>query len=251
MKVQGNLETAKKYWSLNKKDKAAFVLSQLIKDYPKVYTPLMHSNAFELLISVMLSPQTNDDTTNKVTPVLFERYPNPKALADADIEDVKQIIRIINFHKTKADRIIKASKMILDEFNHKVPSKMNDLLKIPGVGRKVANVIISDWYAFNSYIERSLMNGKKFSSEYDEIPKGSINPTGIVVDTHVTRISNALGLTKHKNADKIEVDLIKLFPMEEWRGISLRMIFHGREVFQAKKPQFKKHEVWSLVYGDR
>jgi endonuclease-3 len=244
-------QLAQNYWSLNIQQKANFVLAQLTLDYPTVSTPLMHSNAYELLISVMLSPQTNDVTTNKVTPILFTKYPTPLDLSKAKLEDVTKIIRVINYHRTKAQRIINAARMIVEEFDNKIPWQIDELLRIPGVGRKIANVIISDWYSFNPQVENTEMIGEPVSDKYNSIPRGSIEPNGFVVDTHVTRIANVLGLTKTKNADKIEQDLMKLFPSKEWRAMSLRMIFHGREVFQAKKPEFEKHEIWRIVYSNK
>lgn len=229
---------------LNKKQKAQFILSQLKQDYPYIDTPLIHNNAFELLISVMLSPQTTDDVTNSITPTLFNTYKTPIDLKTADMEEVKKIIRPINFHKTKAERIVNAARLIDEEFDGKVPHTMEILTSIPGVGRKVANVIINDWYA-----DSEISHAKKDkSSDYDAIKRGTIQPEGIVVDTHVLRISQALGLSSHKTADKVEKDLIELIPSFEWPSLSLRMIFHGREVFQAKKPQFESYPVWKDVY---
>lgn len=228
------------------------VLIQLKLDYPFIETPLIHRNAFELLIATMLSPQTNDLITNKVTPELFRRFPTPELLAVANVEEVTSIIRLVNYHKTKALRIIKASQQLLEQFNGQVPSTMSALLTLSGVGRKVANVVICEWFGKpapskeeQEYRER---NG------YPRIEKDesfiTILPEGFVVDTHVLRISQRLHLSKHKTPEKVEKDLMEIFPREEWVGTSLRMIFHGREISQAKNPQYVNHPVWGEIYEE-
>lgn len=216
------------YKKLSKKDKALVILELLDKDYPEVYTPLLHQNEFELLIATILSTQTKDETTNTVTPELFLKYPNPKALSEANPNDIIPIIRLVNYNKTKAKNIVEASKMLMHEFGGSVPKTMEELTRLPGVGRKVANVVISEWFAKNGLVE----------------------PEGFVVDTHVIRVSNRLGLTKHKSPEKIEKDLMKLFPKEVWPEVSLQMIFHGREWSQAKNPKYYEHprKEWREVY---
>lgn len=245
------------YSELTRQEKADLVLSYLKEDYPEVRSPLFHRNAFEFLISVMLSPQTNDETTNKVTPALFEKYPSPEELANAEFEEVLDLIRIINYNKTKTKRIIDASKLLVDQFDSKVPHTMKDMLSLPGVGRKVANVILNDWYAtpedanppYSSIAANSKLEIRN-SNMYNSVERGSIDPTGFVVDTHVIRVSGALGLTEAKSPDKIEKDLIELFAPSEWMGTSLRMIYHGREVFQAKNPEFNNFAKWNEIYSD-
>jgi endonuclease III len=214
------------YSKLKLKEKAKFVLDQLSIDYPVVETPLTHKSAFELLIATMLSPQTTDLTTNKVTPILFEKYPNVNALSNADSQELIKIIRLVNYNKTKARNLIKASNLLIEKFGGKVPKTMAELITLPGVGRKIANVVVSEWYVKHEGIE----------------------PEGFVVDTHVARVSNMLKLTSNKMPSKIEKDLMKLFPASEWNNMSLRFIFHGREFAQARNPQFKSHPVWSKVY---
>ncbi len=216
------------YWNLTLQKKANYIGKLLAEDYPVVYTPLNHKNEFELLIATILSPQTKDETTNIVTKELFEKYPTAEKLSKADPEEIKQIIRLVNYHKTKAQRIINASQMLLDEFNGEVPRKMQDLIKLPGVGRKVANVVINEWF----------------------VKKGLADPDGFVIDTHVLRVSKKLGLTKNTSPDKVEKDLMQLFPKEDWDKVSLRMIFHGREWSQAKNPKFLEHprQEWREIY---
>lgn len=227
---------------MTKNEKAKIVLEQLKKEYPFVETPLNHQNAFELFIATILSPQTPDDTTNKVTPKLFQKYPTPLELAAADYEDVLEIIKPINYNRTKTGRIIGAADMLHYDFHAKVPYQMEDLLKFPGVGRKVANVLISEWYA------KRPNPGDKRSNEYNSIERGSILPEGFVVDTHVLRVSRMLGFTKSKDPAKVEVDLMQVFPREEWSDLSLRFIFHGREVNTAKNPKIEQDKIWKEIY---
>lgn len=228
------------------------VLTQLKLDYPFIETPLIHRNAFELLIATMLSPQTNDVTTNKVTPELFRKYPTAELLSVADVEEVAPIIRLVNYHKTKAQRVIRASQQLLEEFNGEVPSTMAELLTLSGVGRKVANVVICEWFGKPAPTKEE----KEYRAKngYPEIEKPEsfvpILPEGFVVDTHVLRISQRLHLTKHKTPEKVEKDLMEIFPREEWVGTSLRMIFHGREISQAKNPQYETHPVWGKIYTE-
>jgi endonuclease-3 len=221
------------YNNLKIKDKALLVSKLLSKDYPTAETPLIHKNEFELLISVILSPQTKDETTNKVTPVLFQKYPTSKELAQADVKEIEKIIKLVNYYKTKAQRLPKVAQILISEFDSKVPYRMEDLLKLPGVGRKVANVVINEWFVKN---------------KVKDVSGNLIQPVGFVVDTHVLRISKKLGLTNFSDPKKVEQDLLKIFPQDLWVEISLRMIFHGREYSQAKKPQFHKHEEWSQIY---
>lgn len=231
------------YWNLSLQQKADFVLKQLKEDYPSVETPLIHKNEFELLVAVVLSPQTKDETTNKVTPTLFEKYPDVYSLAKAKPSEIEPIIRLVNYHKTKAKRLVGLANMLIEEFEGKVPHTLEDLIKLPGVGRKVANVVINEWFVYLAEIEDKefLEKAKKEGLNY--------HPEGFVVDTHVLRISKALGLTEYSDPVKVEQDLMKLFHPSEWRAMSLRMIFHGREYMQAKKPQYEKHDIWKNIYG--
>jgi len=235
------------YLKLTVSEKAELVNSYLKEDYPEVRTPLYHRNAFEFLIAVMLSPQTNDEITNKVTPPLFERYSTPAELAKADPEAVLEVIRSINYNKTKTTRIIAAAKMLLAEFDGTVPHTMADMLRLPGVGRKVANVLLNDWYATPEE-ENPPYPGDDNPNRFNSVERGSIAPVGFVVDTHVLRVSNALQLADATSADKTEKQLMIVFPASEWMGASLRMIFHGREVFQAKNPQFEEFPKWAEIY---
>ncbi len=217
------------YWKLSKKQKAEFVMIQLKKDYPIVETPLTHSNEFQLLVAVMLSAQTLDDTTNKVTPELFKNFPNVKSLANAKVEDVQKIIKRVNYYKTKSMNLIKMAQKLLQDFDGKVPSSLEQLTTLPGVGRKTANVVISEWF----------------------VKKQQNIPEGFVVDTHVLRVSKNLGLTLNSDPKKVEKDLMKLFPRSEWPDMSLRLIFHGRYLAKSRGAKWNEHKVWKKIYDGK
>jgi len=185
------------------------IAERLEKNNDSPETELTHSDERELLIAVCLSAQTTDKKVNEVTPELFRRYRNWEELSHADVDDVIKIIRPVNFHKGKADRLIKASKFIIENFNGKVPGTIEDLIKIPGVARKSANVILNEVFD---------------------------KAEGIVVDTHVIRLSNRLGLTTLKDPKKIERELMKILPEKYWRNFSANLVLHGRYICKARKP---------------
>ncbi len=176
--------------------------------YPDVKTQLMHENAFQLLMATILSAQCTDRQVNQVTGNLFKALKTPKDFADAPIETIEEFIRPTGFYHNKAKSIKNCARALIEQHNGRVPDNLEELVKLPGVGRKTANVVLGA--AFN-------------------IP-------GIVVDTHVSRISQRLGLTANKDAIKIEHDLMKLIPKSEWNDFSLRLIYFGREVCMARKP---------------
>lgn len=176
-------------------------------------TELTHANLRELLIAVCLSAQTTDKKVNQVTPDLFKRYPDWESLASADVNEVMSLIKQVNFHKGKADRLIKAARFILDNFQGEIPKKMEELVKIPGVARKSANVILNE--GFNM-------------------------AEGIVVDTHVSRVSNRLGLTTNSDPKKIEKDLMEILPNKYWRNFSGNVVLLGRYICKARKPECDK-----------
>lgn len=185
------------------------VISKLKKEYPVNKTALNSSNPFELLVAVILSAQCTDARVNVVTQRLFKKYRSVKDYATADLKEFEQDIFSTGFYKNKAKNIIKTANIILNYFNGKVPETMVDLLKLAGVGRKTANVLLN--HAFNKV-------------------------EGIVVDTHVTRLSNRLGWTKQLDAVKIEAELMNLIEKDEWGRIATLLIFHGRAVCKARKP---------------
>lgn len=189
------------------------ILSKLKQNYPQVKCALNHNNAYELAVSTILSAQCTDKRVNTVTLKLFAKYPNVNDLANANIEEVKSIIRSTGFYNAKAKNIIEFAKSIVENFNGIVPETLDELIKLPGVARKTANVILGVWY-------------KK--SE------------GIAVDTHVRRLSKLLGLTLHNDPVKIEKDLMKVFPQCEWDYISLALIQYGRDYCKARKHDTSK-----------
>ena len=194
---------------MKRADRAAEIDRILTNDYPRATIALRYSSEFQLLVSVILSAQTTDVTVNKVTPDLFEAYPDASALAAADIEDVERLVKRTGFYHNKAKNIIGAARMIVTDFGGKVPSSMEELTRLPGVARKTANIVL-----FNAF--------------------GILE--GIAVDTHVLRLSQRLGLSKNKDAVKIERDLMKVFPREEWGAVTYRLIEHGRAICDARRP---------------
>lgn len=194
---------------MTKKERAKEVAALLKKEYPQPKTELVHQNERELVVAVMLSAQTTDLKVNEVTKELFKKYQSWEDYANANVKELGEYIRQVNFYKGKAERLTKAGKVILSEFNGRVPRTIDELVKIPGIARKSANVILQELWDIAE---------------------------GIVVDTHVTRVSNRLNLTKNKDAVKIEKDLMKVFPKETWRDISGALVLHGRYVCKARKP---------------
>lgn len=196
--------------SLKKAQIRAVSIFDVLKDtYPPVTTFLSHKNEFELLIAVILSAQCTDERVNMVTPALFDAFPTPKALVNAELNGIKSLIKSINFFNNKAKNIQATAQQLLDKFNGQVPADLDALVSLPGVGRKTANVVL----------------GQAF-----DIP-------GITVDTHVRRLTQRLGFTKHEDAVKIEMDLIKRWPRGIWIDMSSLIILHGRNICDARKPK--------------
>ncbi len=189
------------------------ILKLLEKEYPEAKTALTYKTPFQLLVSTILSAQTTDTQVNKITPALFKKFPEPADFAKADIKEIEKMISSVNFYRNKAKNIKLASQMIVEQFKGKLPETMEDLLKLPGVARKTANVILSQGFGKN---------------------------VGIVVDTHVKRVSQRIGLTKNNDPVKIELDLMKIIPQRNWSDFSFRVIQHGRVVCKAKNPQCNK-----------
>ena len=188
---------------------ARVILDRLLAQYPDAHCALDFSNAFELLGATILSAQCTDKRVNLVTPALFARYPNAAALAGADQVDVEDLIRTTGFFRNKAKSLIGMAAGLVDHHGGNVPADMEALVRLPGVGRKTANVILGNAFGRND---------------------------GIVVDTHVTRVSNRLGLVTGTDAVKIEQVLMPLFPQERWTIISHLFIEHGRQVCHARTP---------------
>ncbi len=189
------------------------ILAGLNAAYPDADCALKHGSALELLVATILSAQSTDETVNKVTPVLFAAYPDATALASADPADVERIVHSTGFFRQKSKSIINACKMIVERFGGQVPQTMDELTQLPGVARKTANVLLGTWFHKNE---------------------------GVVVDTHVGRLAHRLGLTwtskDDKDAVKIEQDLMQVIPQEEWTYVGHALIWHGRRVCFARKP---------------
>ena len=193
-----------------KQERVDEILVRLKRMYPKASCTLDFTTPFELLIATMLSAQSTDARVNIVTKSLFRKYPDPPAFANATQAEMERDVRQTGFFRNKAKAVIAASKAIVEKHGGEVPRTMEELTALPGVGRKTANVVLSN--AFDT-------------------------PVGIVVDTHVTRVSGRLGLTSNVDAEKIEQDLMKLVPTKEWTRFSHRMIRHGRQICIARKPK--------------
>jgi endonuclease-3 len=195
------------------------IIDILEKIYPEAKTALKFENPFQLLIATILSAQTTDERVNKVTSTLFKKFKKPEDFVNANLDEIMEEIKSINFYRNKAKNIKKLCEILVKEFNGKVPDKMEDLVKLPGVARKTANVVLSQAY------------GKA---------------EGIVVDTHVRRVSNRLGLTKNTDAEKIEKDLMKIIPEEKWIDFPFRLILFGRNICKAKKPDCKNCPLYKI-----
>jgi len=187
------------------------VAKRLAEEYPgneRQLCALRHRNAYELLVATILSAQCTDERVNQVTPTVFSRYPDPASLAEANLEELEELIRPTGFYHAKAANLIGMASAVVERFAGRIPSSMEELVSLPGVGRKTANVVL----------------GVAFGQP------------GLPVDTHVARVSQRIGLTTEKNPDKIEADLVAALPPQELASFSLRMILHGRKVCKARKP---------------
>ena len=190
------------------KDTALKIVELLEQEYPEAYCSLEYEKDYELLFATRLAAQCTDERVNKVTPTLYSRYPSLEALAEAKLEDVEEIIRSCGFFHTKAQDIIAASRMLLDDFGGVVPDNMDDLLKLPGVGRKTANIILGDVY----------------------------HKPAVVTDTHCIRLANRMGLAVGKEPYKVELQLAGIIPPEKQSDFCHRLVLHGRAVCSARKP---------------
>jgi endonuclease-3 len=191
-----------------KKVRAKVIYRQLSKNYPNVRCELDYKNAFQLLVATVLSAQCTDKRVNQTTPALFKKYPNPQKMAKADLRDIQKLVKSTGFFRAKAKNIKDLSNIIVEQFDGNVPSNLEDLVMLPGVGRKTANVVLG--HAFG-------------------IP-------GITVDTHFGRLSRRFGWSKQNNPVKVEFEVGELIPEKEWTNLSQRMIWHGRRVCHSRKP---------------
>jgi endonuclease III len=191
------------------RDVALEYIRRLEQTYPDAKCSLDYRNPYELLVATILSAQCTDVRVNMVTPDLFARFPDPGALADADQEDLENRIKSTGFFRNKTKSLLGMARAVVDKHRGEIPRTMDELTHLPGVGRKTANVILGNAYGLNE---------------------------GVVVDTHVTRVSFRLGLTHETDAVKIEQDLMKIVPHEKWTLFSHLLIFHGREICVARRP---------------
>lgn len=201
------------------KQRALEVLVRLKRFYPDATCSLDYSTTVQLLVATILSAQCTDERVNKVTPALFARFPDAPSMANADLAEIMELVRTTGFYRNKAKNIQGACRMIVQDFGGQVPNRMDDLLKLPGVARKTANVVLAHAYGINA---------------------------GVTVDTHVKRLSNRLGFTEHEDPIRIERDLMKLLPQADWENWSIRLIYHGRAVCKARNPSCDRCEFADL-----
>ena len=199
----------KKATKAHLKTRTQKVIARLRERYPAAMTALVHENPFQLLVSTILSAQCTDARVNMVTPGLFKKFPSPAHFASVEQKELEVEIRSTGFFRNKAKNIIASSKSIMEKFEGEVPRTMEELLQLGGVGRKTANCVLGGAFGINE---------------------------GVVVDTHVERLSQRLGLSKERTAEKIERDLMEVVPRDSWYDFSNLLILHGREVCNARKP---------------
>ncbi|MBD2744270.1 endonuclease III [Coleofasciculus sp. FACHB-1120] len=195
-------------WSA-KQQRALEILIRLKRLYPDAPCTLNYETPVQLLVATILSAQCTDERVNQVTPALFARFPDAPALANADITELETLIRSTGFYRNKAKNIQGACLLIVEKFKGEVPKRMELLLELPGVARKTANVVLAHAYGINQ---------------------------GVTVDTHVKRLSHRLGLTEHTDPVRIERDLMRLLPLEDWENWSIRLVYHGRAICKARNP---------------
>jgi endonuclease-3 len=190
--------------------RAKSVIRILKRLFPEAECALHHESAFQLLVATILSAQCTDERVNQATPELFQNYPDPASLAASTQKDVERIVRPLGFFRNKAANIRGMAQGLVDRFDGEIPQSLEQLISLPGVGRKTASVVLGTWFGI---------------------------PSGIVVDTHVRRITNLLGLTKSQNPEIIERDLMLIIPKSEWINFSHRLIHHGRQICIARRPK--------------
>jgi endonuclease-3 len=202
--------------------RVAAILAKLDEAYGNATCELRHENTFQLLISTILSAQCTDVRVNLVAETLYKKYPDPKAFAYATPRELEQDIRPTGFFRNKTRSVMGASKAIIEQFGGQVPRTMEEILTLPGVARKTANVVLGTAYGIAS---------------------------GVVVDTHVLRLSNRLDLSRNEDAKKVEQDLMKIIPQEKWIQFSHQLIWHGRRICHARKPKCIECNMESLCYA--
>jgi endonuclease-3 len=198
------------------------ILTRLDEMYPHPSIPLHHQNAWELLVATILSAQCTDRRVNEVTPGLFKKYPTITDFANANVDELGADIRSTGFFRSKSKALIGAARKIITDFNGKVPKTMEELVAVPGAGRKTANVVLGGGYGITA---------------------------GVVVDTHVQRLSRRLDLSKNSDPIKIEQDLMKIIPREKWIEFPLQLIYHGRALCMARKPRCAECKLDPICYA--
>ncbi len=204
-------------------DRVQAILGHLTQMYPDVVCALHHHNAWELLVATILSAQSTDANVNRVTPKLFEKYPTVQHFAALQPEELEPDVRSTGFFRNKSKSVVGAAKKIVADFGGEVPSEMDKLLTLPGVARKTANVLLGSWFKRND---------------------------GVVVDTHVHRISRRWEFTKNNDPQKIEQDLMKIIPQERWTLFSHQVIHHGRSLCIARKPKCAECPIEPLCHAE-
>ena len=194
----------------SKKLRAQETLLRLKAEYPDATCSLDYETPVQLLVATILSAQCTDERVNRVTPDLFGKYPTAEALATAELSDIETLVRSTGFYRNKSKNIQGACRMIVEDFGGVLPQTMPELLTLPGVARKTANVVLAHAFGINA---------------------------GVTVDTHVKRLTNRLGLTEYDDPKRIERDLMQLLPQPDWENWSIRLIYHGRAVCSARKPE--------------
>ncbi len=204
---------------MNTKKELREIMKRLKKEYPGPKTALHFGDPFQLLVATILSAQTTDVHVNRVTESLFKKYKSVRDYAEVPLDTLRKDISSINFYNNKAKNIQASAKMIIENFQSKVPKTMEELITLPGVARKTANIVLSNAFGINE---------------------------GIAVDTHVKRLAFRLGLTKNNDPVKIEKELMETTPKEDWGNLSHLLIFHGRQICQAKKPKHSDCVLYDL-----
>ncbi len=193
-----------------RRERAGTVFDLLRESYPDAHCALDHENPYQLTVATILSAQCTDARVNQVTPELFRRYPDPESLAGAKVQEVEEVVRSTGFYRNKARNLVGMAEAVMERHGGEIPDSMESLSALPGIGRKTANVVLGNAFGIDE---------------------------GIVVDTHVRRLSQRLGLTREDDPEKIERDLIRLFPRDRWTLLSHLLIFHGRAVCAARRPR--------------